>query len=66
MGRIGIFEVMPVSESIKEAIVAKKDSSEIKQIAVNEGMTTMVEDGFRKVKLGQTSMDELVREVSKQ
>ena len=62
-GRVGIFEVMRVSEAIKEAINTKKDASAIKKIAVSEGMMTMVQDGMEKVKLGLTTIDELLREV---
>ncbi|KKU45127.1 MAG: General secretion pathway protein E [Microgenomates group bacterium GW2011_GWA2_46_7] len=62
-GRVGIFEVMRVSEAIKEAINTKKDASAIKKIAVSEGMMTMVQDGMEKVKLGLITIDELLREV---
>ncbi len=61
VGRVGIYEVMPMTEAIREAIMAKKDADEIKKIAVKEGMTTMLEDGLSKVKLGQTTVDELLR-----
>jgi len=63
VGRLGIFEVMTISEKIKEAVVAKKDASEIKGIAVSEGMMTMAEDGLIKVKMGLTTIEELLREV---
>lgn len=63
LGRVGIFEVMPMSEKIKEAIVAKKDADTIKKIAVKEGMRTMIEDGLEKVRLGITTIDELLRVV---
>jgi type IV pilus assembly protein PilB len=54
---------MTISEKIKEAVVAKKDASEIKGIAVSEGMMTMAEDGLIKVKMGLTTIEELLREV---
>lgn len=63
LGRVGIYEVMKMSEELKEAIVAKKDADTIKKIAVKEGMRTMIEDGLEKVRLGITTIDELLRVV---
>lgn len=63
LGRVGIYEVMPMSDKIREAVVAKKDADMIKKIAVEEGMRTMIEDGLEKVKLGVTSIEELLRVV---
>jgi type IV pilus assembly protein PilB len=61
IGRIGIYEVLPISESMKEAIMRKEDTDEIKKMAVKEGMTTMIEDGLEKVKMGVTTIEELLR-----
>ena len=61
LGRIGIFEVLNVTNNIREAIIERKHSSEIKEIAKKEGMTTMVEDGFRKVLRGITTIEEVLR-----
>ncbi|KKQ98563.1 MAG: Type IV pilus assembly protein PilB [Candidatus Woesebacteria bacterium GW2011_GWB1_39_12] len=61
VGRVGIFEVLLVDDEMKTAIVAKKESSEIKKIAVKNGMTTMLEDGIGKVKQGITTIDEIIR-----
>lgn len=61
VGRIGIFEVMTMSEPLRKAIMDKKDAEEIKKIAVNEGMQTMLENGLGKVKLGLTTVEELIR-----
>jgi type IV pilus assembly protein PilB len=60
-GRIGIFEVLLVSEKIKEAIASKKTAAEIKKIAISEGMRTMIEDGILKIKSGETTVDEILR-----
>ncbi len=60
-GRIGIFEVMVMSEGIREAIANKKDADTIKRVAVSEGMETMIENGLEKVKLGLTTIEELLR-----
>jgi len=61
LGRIGIFEVLNVTNNIREAIIERKHSSEIKEIAKKEGMTTIVEDGFRKVLRGITTIEEVLR-----
>jgi len=61
LGRVGIYEVMPMTENVKEAVVSKKDADTIKKIAVKDGMRTMIEDGLEKVKLGVTTVDELLR-----
>ncbi len=61
VGRVGIYEVMTMSDSLREAIMKKTDAEEIKKIAIKEGMTTMLEDGLVKVKMGVTTIDELLR-----
>ncbi|MBZ9569859.1 type II/IV secretion system protein [Patescibacteria group bacterium] len=60
-GRIGIFEVLPITESIKELIVKRATSNQIQAQARKEGMRTMVEDGFLKVAQGITSIEEVLR-----
>jgi len=60
-GRVGIFEMIPMTPAIKEAIMNKADAGEIKKIAIKEGMTTMVEDGLEKMKMGITTPEELLR-----
>lgn len=61
VGRVGIFEVLNVSEKIREAIVEQKDAEEIEKIAVSEGMTTILQDGINKVKQGITTLEEVLR-----
>ena len=60
-GRIGIFETLPVTETIKELIVKKATSDQITAQAKSEGMRTMVEDGFVKAGQGITSIEEVLR-----
>lgn len=60
-GRVGIFEVLMVSEKIREAIMDKRNADEIHQIATEEGMTNMLYDGLRKVVTGQTTLEEVLR-----
>ena len=60
-GRIGIFEALPVTQSIKELIVKEATSDQIQAQAEKEGMRTMVEDGFIKAASGITSIEEVLR-----
>jgi len=60
-GRIGIFEVLLVSESIKELINKEATSDEIQNQAQKEGMRSMIEDGFIKSAQGITSIEEVLR-----
>ena len=61
-GRIGIFEVLPVTETIKRLITKEEVSSdEIQKRALQEGMMTMIEDGLIKAARGITSIEEVLR-----
>jgi type IV pilus assembly protein PilB len=60
-GRIGIFEVLPVTPKIKDLIVKKASADEIEIEAKKEGMRTMIEDGFVKAAQGITSIEEVLR-----
>lgn len=60
-GRIGIFEVLEVSNEIKKLINQKNDSDVILAQAVKEGMVTMLNDGLSKVVKGLTSIEEVLR-----
>ncbi len=60
-GRVGIYEVMEVSKEIIKMIAQRKSTSEIQQQAVDEGMSTLVYDGVRKVLAGTTSVAEVRR-----
>jgi type IV pilus assembly protein PilB len=64
-GRIGIFEVLKIEENIRELIVARADSDKITKLAIVNGMTAMLEDGFMKAFSGKTTIEELFR-VTKQ
>jgi len=65
-GRTGIFELMQVSEDIRQAIKAREDASQIRQRARAEGLVSMQEDGARLVKQGVTTDTELRRVVQHQ
>ncbi|MEK7629329.1 MAG: GspE/PulE family protein [Patescibacteria group bacterium] len=60
-GRIGIFEVLDITPKIKELIVASATSDDIQKVAEEEGMITMLEDGFIKAVQGITSIEEILR-----
>ena len=60
-GRIGIYEVLNVTETIKEMIVKCSTSDKIQDQAQKEGMKTMVEDGFVKAARGITTIEEVLR-----
>jgi len=61
IGRVGIFEVLEVTENIQKLITEKQDSDMIKKEAIKQGMTTMFEDGLSKVQQGITSIEEILR-----
>ena len=61
LGRVGIFEVMPISEKIARVILEKGDAASIEQLAVSEGMITMKQDGYLKVLEGISTVDEILR-----
>lgn len=60
-GRIGIYEVMPISKEIEDLIVAKASLSKVKEVAIKQGMQRMFADGLKKVALKKTSLSELRR-----
>ena len=62
-GRIGIYEVLPITETVKELIMQSASSDKIQAQAREEGMLTMVEDGFVKAAQGFTSLEEVLRVV---
>jgi type IV pilus assembly protein PilB len=60
-GRLAINEVMPVSEEIERLTVAHASASEIKKMAIAEGMVTLRDDGLRKAAAGLTTLEEVLR-----
>jgi len=63
-GRIGIHEVLKVSSTIKDLIIAGATADKIQEQAIKEGMLTMFEDGIYKAALGVTTVEEVMRVVS--
>ena len=60
-GRLAIYELLVMSEAIRPLILNREASSVIGQVAVNEGMRTLRDDGWQKVMNGQTTIEEILR-----
>ncbi len=60
-GRLGIFELLILSDSIKRMVMAGADASTIKEQAIKEGMITLLKDGNQKAIEGQTTLEEVFR-----
>jgi general secretion pathway protein E len=61
IGRVGIFEIMAMSDAIRTMVTQRVNSSEIRAQSIKEGMVTMMKDGMRKVKEGLTTPSEVLR-----
>lgn len=62
-GRIGLFEVMPMTEELERLTVERASSDQIQQVAIEQGMQTLRDDGLEKARLGMTSVEEVARVV---
>ncbi len=60
-GRAGVYEVLEISENVRDLILKKEPFPEIERAARAEGMVTMLEDGFIKAAQGYTSIEEILR-----
>ena len=60
-GRLGIYELLTVTENIKEMILKEASNSEILAQARKEGLITLFEDGLKKIAEGKTTFEELCR-----
>lgn len=60
-GRVGIFELMRMSDDIHGLIIKSASAPEIREIALNQGMTTLQQSGWSQIKRGLTSLSEVVR-----
>ncbi len=61
VGRIGLFEVMDITPEIQSLITQRATSAQIQEVAVQQGMITMREDGYLKALQGLTTLDEVNR-----
>jgi type IV pilus assembly protein PilB len=60
-GRLGLYEVMPMKEEVKELVLARASASEIKKEAIRLGMKTLRQSGISKIKDGSTTIEEVLR-----
>jgi type IV pilus assembly protein PilB len=60
-GRVGLYEVMDITEEVQTLIVKRSTSAEIQKMAVSQGMVTMRQDGYLKALQGMTTLDEVNR-----
>lgn len=60
-GRLGIYEIMLLNDSLQNMIMKTHDSHQIKNEAVRQGMTTLYQDGINKVLCGTTTVEEVLR-----
>jgi len=63
LGRMGLYEVMPVTEEIERLAVERASSDQIRQVALEQGMVPLRRDGLMKVRAGKTAVDEVLRVV---
>jgi general secretion pathway protein E/type IV pilus assembly protein PilB len=60
-GRTGVFELMPVTETIRAMILDRASAGEIRKVAARAGMMSLREDGWRMVRSGKTTLEEVLR-----
>jgi type IV pilus assembly protein PilB len=61
-GRLGVFEVMEISDRLRQMVMANAGVLELKQCAIDEGMDTLRQAGLRQVAAGLTTVEEIARE----
>ena len=64
-GRVGLYEVLEVTDELRELVLVGASSLELRRKAIDEGMITLRQSGLRKVKAGMTTVEEVVRETVK-
>jgi type IV pilus assembly protein PilB len=60
-GRVGLYEVMPMKEEIKELVLSRASTSEVKKEAIRLGMKTLRQSGIAKIREGVTTIEEVLR-----
>ena len=61
LGRVGVYEILVINQSIRDIVAAKSDANVILQQAIKDGMVTMYHDGIIKVTKGVTTIEEVLR-----
>ncbi|MCX6841272.1 MAG: GspE/PulE family protein [candidate division WOR-3 bacterium] len=64
-GRIGIFEVLPINDEIRDLVATRPHAKAVRDLAGKAGVATLLEDGLEKVKTGITTIDEVKRVTGK-
>ena len=59
--RIGIHEVIEINDEIRRLIMSRVDASDLRKVAIKNGMVTMLEDGIMKAVMGITTIEEVLR-----
>jgi len=63
-GRVGIYEILNVTKDIRDLIIKKVPEEDINEVAIREGMTTLMLDGLNKVSAGITTIEEIARVIN--
>ncbi len=64
-GRVGLYEVMEITEEMRELILVGASGLELRRKAIEEGMLTLRQSGLEKIRQGMTTVEEVVRETVK-
>ena len=64
-GRVGLYEVMDITDELRELVLVGASGLELRRKAIEEGMLTLRMSGLRKVKDGLTTIEEVARETVK-
>ena len=60
-GRVGVHELLIIDDRIRDAVVAEASVTELRRIGLENGMVTLRKDGFRKVREGLTTVEEVIQ-----
>jgi general secretion pathway protein E/type IV pilus assembly protein PilB len=60
-GRQGVFENMPITDEVRGLILGRASSREIRKVAIQQGMTSLRDDGWRLIREGKTTAEEVLR-----
>ena len=63
-GRQGVYEVMPMTPTIRDLVLERASANEIKRLAIEQGMLTLRRDALEKLKRGLTSVEEVLKETA--
>jgi len=64
-GRVGLYEVMEITEDLRELILVGASGLELRRKAIEDGMLTLRQSGLEKIRQGMTTVEEVVRETVK-